>query len=80
MAARREAARCTWSRPAPLAHPRLSEVFAELLVVEAVGNLAAAALTGIEGVDGLFPQRLIQLFQRGRLLTAEENRGVTYSR
>ena len=42
-----------------------------------MGNLAAAALTGIEGVDGLFPQRLIQLFQRGRLLTAEENRGVT---
>ena len=40
-------------------------------------DLAPSAFTGIEGVDGLFPQRLIQLFQRGRLLTAEENRGVT---
>ena len=42
-----------------------------------MGDLAAAALAGIEGVDGLFPQRLIQLFQRGRLLAAKENRGVT---
>ena len=41
-----------------------------------MGDLAAAALAGVEGVDGLFPQRLIQLFQRGRLLAAKENRGV----
>ena len=53
-----------------------SEVFAKLLVVEAVRNLAPTALAGVEGVDGLFPKRLIQLFQRGRLLAAKENRGV----
>ena len=42
-----------------------------------MGDLAATAFAGVESVDGLFPQRLIQLFQRGRLLATEENRGVT---
>ena len=39
--------------------------------------LAAAGLAGVVGVDGFFPQRLIQLFQRRGFLAAEENRTVT---
>ena len=38
--------------------------------------LAAPALTGVEGVDCLFAQGSCQLFQCGRLLTAEENGAV----
>ena len=46
------------------------KVFSELLVVETVRDLAPSAFTGIEGVDGLFPQCLIQLLQRTGLLAA----------
>ena len=52
------------------------KLFAELLIVKAVRYLAAPALTGVEGVDCLFAQRGCQLFQCGRLLTAEEDRAV----
>ena len=52
------------------------KVFAQLLIVQAVADLAPAALAGVEGIDGLLAQRLVQLLQRGRLLTAQEQGGI----
>ena len=46
------------------------QLLAELLVVQAVGALAAPAFSGVEGVDGFLAQRGGQLLQGGRLLTA----------
>lgn len=37
------------------------EVFAQLLIVQTMGHLTSAALSGVEGIYCLFPQRLIQL-------------------
>ena len=52
------------------------KVFAQLLIVQAVGYLPSTALAGVEGVDGLFPQRLIQLLQRTGLLAAQKDGAV----
>lgn len=52
------------------------KVFSELLIIEGVGNLSATAFTGIERIDCLLAERLIQFFQRGRFSTAEEDTGV----
>lgn len=52
------------------------KVFAQLLIVQAVADLAPAALAGVEGIDGLLAQRLVQFLQRGRLLTAQEQGGI----
>ena len=52
------------------------KVFAQLLIVQAVGHLPSTALAGVEGVDGLFPQRLIQLLQRAGLLAAQKDGAV----
>ena len=49
------------------------KIFAQLLIVEGVGDLSATALAGIECVDGFLAERLVQFFQRGRLRAAEEN-------
>jgi len=37
-----------------------SKVFAQLLIIEGVRNLSAAALTGIERIDGLLAKGLVQ--------------------
>ncbi len=55
------------------------KVFAQLLIVQAVADLAPAALTGVEGIDGLLAQRLVQLLQRGRLLAAQEQGCIAVS-
>lgn len=52
------------------------ELAPELLVVERVRRLPAAALAGVVGVDGLLAQRLAQLLERARLRAAEEQAGV----
>jgi hypothetical protein len=43
------------------------KVFAQLLIVEGVGDLSATAFTGVECVDCFLAERLVQFFQRGRL-------------
>ena len=48
----------------------------ELLVVQAVRRLPAAALAGVVGVYGLAAQRLAQLLERARLRAAEEQAGI----
>ena len=52
------------------------QLLAELLIVQAVRNLPAPALAGVEGVDCLFAQGSCQLFKCGRLLAAEEDGAV----
>ena len=52
------------------------ELAPELLVVERVRRLPAAALAGVVGVDGLLAQRLAQFLERARLRAAEEQAGV----
>lgn len=49
------------------------KIFAQLLIVEGVGNLSATAFTCVECVDCFLAERLVQFFQRGRLRAAEEN-------
>ena len=55
-----------------LAHQRL----AQFLIVERVGSLPPPALAGVVGVDGLLSQHGLQLLERGRLLSAQEDGGI----
>lgn len=41
-----------------------------------MGNLTAPALAGVESVYRLFPQAGRKLFQRGRLLAAQEDGAI----
>ena len=52
------------------------QLFAELLIVEAVRYLATPALAGIECVDCLFAQGSCQFFECGGFLAAEKDRAV----
>ena len=52
------------------------KLFAELLVVKRMGCLAAPALAGVVGVDGLLAQHGGQLLEGCRLFAAQEDGGI----
>ena len=47
-----------------------------LLIIQAVGLLPSAALTGIVSVDRLLTENLVQVLQRGCFRSAKENLAV----
>ena len=57
-------------------HLTLWQRLPQFLIVERVGSLPPPALSGVVGVDGLFPKHGFQLLQRGRLFAAQEDGGI----
>ncbi len=55
------------------------QLFPQFLIVERVGSFPATALSGVVGVDGFLAQHGSQLFEGGRLLTAQENGSIHVS-
>ena len=52
------------------------QLFTELLIVERVRGFPTTTLAGVIGVDGFLAQHSGQLFEGGRLLAAQEDRGI----